>query len=183
MADSNKVDNGANTPPESDNSEMMQIPVGQLQEILNNQKAMEGTIKTLQKSNQALEKVVSQTRLQEAKENQDTDDRPRVHFKQLSYGVVVGWPDSKNKEDKDDIVNQLIINPNTNMPMGESIKFRYHLVDGSKTPLIDYTEFVRCTDLAYARIVEDKGDSVVVSFEDKSVSSTPIEVRKVFLNA
>lgn len=162
----------------------MEIEVGVLQGILDGQKAMKSTIEELQKNNAALEKVVSQTRLQEAKANQDQDNRARVHFKKLSnYGVVVGWPDSKNPEQKDDIVNTLIINPQTNVAMGEMLKFSYYLVDGSKTPKVDYSEFIRCNELVFARVVEDHGESALMEFEDKSVASKPIEIKKVFWNA
>jgi|WetSurMetagenome_2_1015567.scaffolds.fasta_scaffold214066_2 hypothetical protein len=179
--DEKKVEppSGSTTP--TNEKPKMEVSVETLQNLLD---TVEGLKKAREENNKkiiALESIASQTRLQEAKAVMDEDKRPRVHFKKIQQGVVVGWPSKKEEPDK--VKNEILINPTNNNPMGEIIKIKYKLVDGTETDFLDYVEFVRCTDLVFARVLEDRGNSALLEFEDKSIKAEPIEVKKVFFNA
>lgn len=162
------------TPP------VMEVPVDKMQSMLDRLDSMETRLTAKDSEIAALNQTVSQTRLQEAKANLDVDKRSRVHFKKVRGKVVVGWPESVGEDKK----NELIYSPNNpSSPIGELLKCRYYYIDGTKSELIDQVELTRSSEQVFARIVEDKGNFVLVEFEDKSVLSTPIEVHKKYLNA
>jgi DNA-directed RNA polymerase len=170
------VENSSNGVGESNNSvgnpETVEVPVSQLQTILNQMEKQSAEI-------EALKSIQSQTRLQEAEEKLNRDNRPRVHFKLLDGKPVVGWPDSVGPEKK----NEIIFNPNSNTPMGEVLKCVYYFADGTKTELIDQIRFIRATEVAYARVLQDEGDYGLLEFEDKSIYPGTIRVHKRFWNA
>lgn len=158
----------------------MEVPVDKMQALF---KSMEDLTKRLDDKDReiaALNESVSAQRLSEARAKGDLDKRPRYHFKKLHGKVVIGWPETIG-EDK---INQWVFSPsNPTAPIGEILKCRYYLLDGTKTELIDQIELSRSTEQVFARAVEDLGNEVVVEFEDKSISSEPLKVHKKFLNA
>ena len=163
-----------NVPP------VMEVPVDKMQSMLDRMDAMDKRLTEKDSEIAALNATVYQTRLQEAKANIDVDKRPRVHFKKVRGKVVIGWPETVGEDKK----NELIYSPNNpSSPIGELLKCRYYYIDGTKSDLIDQVELTRSSEEVFARIVENKGNFVVVEFEDKSVLSTPIEVHKKYLNA
>lgn len=128
---------------------------------------------------ETLKSTVSSVRYKEAEERLGKDNRSRVHFKVLRGNVVVGWPD-KGSPDKR---NELLVNPTNNLPVGEILKSKYYFVDGTESDMIDQVEFVRSSDLEYARITQDHGETVEVEFENKGIVPNTITVNKKFLNA
>lgn len=155
-----------------DKPETVEVPVSQLQTILDKMEKQGAEI-------EALKSIQSPTRMQEAEDKQTRDERPRVHFKLLEGKPVIGWPESIGPEKK----NEVIFNPNTNSPMGEILKCVYYFADGTKTELIDQIRFTRATNVAYARVLQDDGDYGLLEFEDKSVYPDTIRVHKRFWNA
>lgn len=160
-------------------SPTVEIPVDKLQSVMDRLDSIEADNKSKDAQIEALNQTVSATRLAEAKANLDVDKRPRVHFKKIDGKTVIGWPSGPS----DKIKNEIVFNPNTNMPMGEILKSVYYFADGTESELIDQIRLTRSTDRAYARVTQDEGDFVTVEFEDKSVLETPIKIHKVFLNA
>lgn len=158
--------------PETKESATMEVPVDKMEAIMER-------LDSLEKSNATLRELASSTRLQEVEEKQGEDKRPRVSFKLMDGKVVIGWPETVGDEKK----NELIFNPATNTPMGESVKSVYYFHDGTKSDLIDQMKFTRITDIAFARVIKDDGDYGVVEFENKSISSEPIRIHKKFWNA
>jgi len=159
------------TPVETTPAEVT-VSVDQMQSVLDR-------MDELEKSNKALREIASSTRLQEAEDGQTVDKRPRIHFKLMDGKPIIGWPEKAGEEKK----SEIIFNPNTNSPMGEILKSVYYFVDGTKTDLIDQLKFTRLTDITYARVVEDLGDSGLVEFEDPSILPNRIEINKKFWNA
>lgn len=159
---------------------VMEVPVDKMQSMLDRMDSMEKRLTAKDSEIAALNQTVSQTRLQEAKANIDVDKRKRVHFKKVRGKVVIGWPESVGEDKK----NELIYSPlNPSSPIGELLKCRYYFIDGTKSDLIDQVELTRSSEEVFARIVEDKGNFVVVEFEDKSVKSEPMEIHKKYVNA
>lgn len=175
----------AATPPEETKvepkkEETMEVSVSMMQTLLDNQKSLEERLDNKDKEIKALNSVVSETRLKEAVAKEGVDTRSRVHFKKLRGKVVVGWPETIGEDKK----NEWIFAPgNPSVPMGELLKCRYYYVDGEKSEMVDQVELFRSNELVFARVVEDRGDTALLEFEDKSVASEPIEIHKKFWNA
>lgn len=151
----------------------MEVPVGTMAEVIE-------SIEELKQSNAALRETVSKTRLEEAEAKQDSDQRPRVHFKIMDDQPIIGWPETIGEEKKSEIV----INATNNQPVGEILKSVYYYLNGEKSALIDQVRFTRVTDMAYARVVEDLGDFGLLEFEDpKFATKEPVKIHKRFWNA
>jgi len=158
--------------------ETMTLPVKTIEAMLARLESIEKAREEDQKKIKILESVASETRLKEARVNLDEDKRQRVHFKKIDNKVVIGWPEGVG-EDK---VNEIVFN-NEGRPVGELLKCRFSFLDGTKSELIDQYNLTRSNDYAYARVLDDKGNFVILEFEDKSISDKTIEVHKKFLNA
>lgn len=164
------VDNSVSDTSESE--PIVEVKASQLESILDQ-------LKTLKESNDALEKTVSKTRLDEAKAESGFDKRSRVHFKVMEGKVIIGWPSGVGPDKK----NEIIFNPATNMPIGEIVKSVYYFADDTKTELIDQIRFVRLTELAFARVVSEDEEYGLLDFEDKALVPEPIKIHKRFWNA
>lgn len=106
---------------------------------------------------------------------------PRVHLKIWTEGdsrkVITSWKSSKR--------NRIMYSESSGMPMGEILKATYYFADGGDTGEIDQIMFTRLNDIAYGTVIEEYPDrnTVLVKLEDSTLSATPIEVNKIYLNA
>lgn len=167
-------------PEQPKQEETIQVPVSKLQAMFDKLEGLEGRLDAKDKEIAVLNETVSKQRLDETKARLDMDKRKRVHFKKLNGKVVIGWPETVGEDKK----NEWIFSPsNPTSPVGEILKCRYYLLDGTKSDMVDQIQLSRSTEQVFARVLEDLGDYAVVQFEDESVSKEPLKIHKKFLNA
>lgn len=177
---------GGITPPETavattpEAPKTMQVPVEKMDNLLSRMEALEEGSKKKDAEIAALNKTVSQTRLEEAKASVNVDKRPRVHFKKIHGKTVIGWPEKIGEDKKSEIIFSPL---NPSSPAGELLKCKYTFIDGTKSELIDQVELTRSNEIVFARIIDDFGESVRLEFEDKSETTEELVVNKKFLNA
>lgn len=161
----------------------VEVPVDQLQQLIDNQKKQAREIEILRES-------VNQGRLGEAEDKRKEKELPKAFLKVYSGKVVVGWKAGSNK---------LVYSPtNANMVIGEVLQTTLKYLDGTEET-INQQELTRTEDRVWVRIqslqdlMAENVKAVKVKFERVETSNQDlkeslalpteeVEIEKVYLN-